>query len=337
MIVPSMYYLIKNVHNYDIIFVNGYRSLGVAGVLISKIFRKQCILKASSNGEMSGEFFYTGLIRLGINKKTFLFRFFLRIRNVLLKKADAFVSFSPKITNELKMSGIKSENIYEIPNCFDQNQFFKIKDDEKIKLRKSLNLPVNSKILIFTGRLAVEKGLPFLLAVWNEIQKIHKDALLLLVGSGKDLRFSCEEELKEYVKKNNLSDSVIFTGKVNFDKVHEYLKSSDIFVFPSNDEAFGNSLIEAMACGLPSITTSFIIQHGYNGYSIEIESFNQLYYYIDLLLKNRELIDELGRNALQTSREKYSKSIVVQSYIKLFNNVYNLRENIKMRKILSDI
>ena len=155
--------------------------------------------------------------------------------------------------------------------------------------------------------------------VWNEIQKNNKNILLLLVGSGENLIFSCEDELKEYVKRKRIENSVRFTGKVNFNKVHEYLKSSDIFVLPSDDEPFGNSLIEAMSCGIASISTSFIIQHGYDGYSIEPKNFGQLYNYIDLLLKNNQLMDEIGNNALQTIGEKYSKSIVAQTYIDLFN------------------
>ena len=106
-------------------------------------------------------------------------------------------------------------------------------------------------------------------------------------------------------------------------KVNEYLKASDIFVLPSDDEAFGNSLIEAMACGLASISTSFIIEHGYNGYSFEPGNDAQLYYFIDLLLKNNELINELGENAVRTVREKYSRAKVVNSYIKLFNSLYS--------------
>ena len=319
MVITSMYYLIKNVREYDLVFVSGFRSLGISSVLVSKIFRKGCVLKADNIGEMSGEFFHRGIETVGFNKGSLVFKIFIIFRNFLLKKADAFVSISPKITCEFKRSGINPSQIYEIPNCVDQDQFYKVTSEEKIKLRSKLNLPLNGKIVIYTGRLVLEKGLPFLLRVWNEIQKNNKNILLLLVGSGENLIFSCEDELKEYVKRKRIENSVRFTGKVNFNKVHEYLKSSDIFVLPSDDEPFGNSLIEAMSCGIASISTSFIIQHGYDGYSIEPKNFGQLYNYIDLLLKNNQLMDEIGNNALQTVEEKYSKSIVAQTYIDLFN------------------
>ena len=163
MVITSMFYLIENVFNYDTIFVYGFRSLGIAGVLISKIFRKHCVLKASNIGEMSGEYFDTGLGHLGLSKNFLLYRILLNLRNDLLMKADAFVSFSPKITNEFKNCRIKSEKIFEIPNLFDEEQFYKVTHTEKIELKNRLNLPLNKKILIYTGRLTLEKGLPLLL------------------------------------------------------------------------------------------------------------------------------------------------------------------------------
>jgi glycosyltransferase involved in cell wall biosynthesis len=321
MMITSIFHLIKDIRNWEIVFVSGFRTLGVSAVIVSKMFKKGCILKADNLGEMSGEFFYRGLEKRGFNKDSLLFNSFLTLRNVILKKADAFVSISPKMTYEFRRSGIKPEKLYEIPNCVEQNKFYKATNEEKIKLRSKLKLPLNSKIVIYTGRLVPEKGLPFLLKVWNEIQKKNKNILLLLVGSGENSVYSCEDELKEYVKKNGLENSVIFTGKIHFDKVPEYLQSSDIFVFPSDDEPFGNSLIEAMSCGLASISTSFIIQHDYNGYLIEAQNFKQLYHYLDLLLKNNQLIDELGKNAIRTVDEKYSKTIVTQRYINLFNKI----------------
>lgn len=332
MVITSMYYLIENVFNYDTIFVYGFRSLGIAGVLVSKIFRKHCVLKASNIGEMSGEYFDTGLGHLGLSKNFLFYRILLNLRNNLLMKADAFVSFSPKITNEFKNCRIKSEKIFEIPNLFDEDQFYKVAPGEKIELKNRLNLPLNKKILIYTGRLTFEKGLPLLLKVWYEINKIH-NGILLLVGSGQNLRSSCEDTLRKFVKDNNLEDSVIFIGKIDMGKVNEYLKASDIFVLPSDDEAFGNSLIEAMACGLASVSTSFIIDHGHNGFSFEPGNFDQLYYYIDLLLKNSQLRNELGENAVRTVREKYSRAKVVNSYIKLFNSFYSPFIKLKPRQV----
>ena len=87
--------------------------------------------------------------------------------------------------------------------------------------------------------------------VWLEVQRQHPNVKLLVVGAGGLDIHNCEAELKAYVIANGLQDSVHFTGSV--ENVHEYLQVADIFVFPTENEAFGISLIEAMACGLPAI------------------------------------------------------------------------------------
>ncbi|MGA9292741.1 MAG: glycosyltransferase family 4 protein, partial [Ignavibacteriaceae bacterium] len=294
-------------------------------VLISRIFRKYCILKAENIGEMSGEFFYRGLEQIGISKNFFLFKIFLRFRNKLIKKANAFISLSSEITSEFKKYGIGVEKIYEIPNPVDQDIFCKVHDEEKKKIKAKLNFPINKKILIYTGRLVYEKGLPFLLKVWNEIQKNNDDLFLVLVGSGGDFAYSCEKEIKEYVKENQLENGVIFTGKVDVKRIHEYLKSADIFIFPTErGEGLPNSVLEAMACGLVIVTNpvsgiSDVVKDKVNGFLMEKGNVEQYCNYINMLNKDEHLLNEISRNAVLTISEKYSKAIVVQSYIDLFN------------------
>ena len=146
----------------------------------------------------------------------------------------------------------------------------------------------------------------------------------MIVGSGKDLLFSCEEELKNFVKENKLEGSVRFTGYVNVDDIHEYVKSSDIFVLPSESEALPVSLIEAMACGLAVITTQVggikdFIRHNENGLLVNVGSFKQLYNFIETLIEDDTLAIKIGQNAILTVKEKYSKASVAQSYINLFS------------------
>jgi glycosyltransferase involved in cell wall biosynthesis len=81
-------------------------------------------------------------------------------------------------------------------------------------LRKQLGLPETHTIAVYTGRLVSYKGLPLLLEVWKDIQNQHKNVLLLLVGTGGLDIHNCEADLHEYVKSNDLEQSVHFTGSV---------------------------------------------------------------------------------------------------------------------------
>jgi glycosyltransferase involved in cell wall biosynthesis len=315
--------LIKLRRQYDLIFVSGFRVLGIAAVLISKLFGKPCILKADSLGEMSGDFFADGLAKFGLFTSSFPFKLFLRLRNKILKRANAFVAISSEVSAELAAYGINQQIIQAIPNGVDTSEFQPAGCGKKHQLRHKLHLPAHAVIVTYTGRLVSYKGLPLLLRVWREIQCKHNHAKLLLIGSGGLDIHNCEAELKTYVKENNLQNTVQFIGNVQ--NVNEYLQASDIFVFPTENEAFGISLIEAMSCGLPAIATPVggvkdILQDKHNGLLVKKGDFRQLYKALDTLLTDAVLSSSLGKSAWQTVKEMYSAEIVTQKYIELFRN-----------------
>jgi len=316
--------LIRLRNQYDLIFVSGYRIIGVTAVLVGKLFRKPVILKADSQGEMSGEFFESGLKNFGISHKSLLFRLLLGIRNAILKKANAFSAISPEIASELSSIGLAPNRIHHIPNGVDTKRFLRVEPAQKIHLREKLNLPKTATIAIYTGRLVTYKGLPLLLKVWDEVRRKHRNVLLILVGIGGLDIDNCEEDLRTYVKSACLEDYVRFTGLIR--NVPEYLQASDIFVFPTENEAFGASLVEAMACGLPVITTPVgaikdIVIDRETGLLVQPGHSKQLYQSVELLLSNNELASHLSQAASISVRDKYSSEIVTKKYLSLFQNL----------------
>jgi len=321
LVLTSLPALVRLRRQYDLIFVSGFRLLGVPAVLISRLLGKACILKADSRGEMSGSYFTAGLARLRLRPSSFAFRLFLGVRNTILRRADAFVAISEEMARELVIHGVDPADIHMIPNGVDTKRFHPVTEDEKLKLRRKLGLPVTGKIVSFTGRLVSYKGLPLLLRVWQEIQRKHRDVRLVLVGSGGLDIHNCEAELKAYVDAHSLQDSVRFTGDVH--NVYEYLQASDIFAFPTGSEAFGISLIEAMACGLPVISTGVggledILQHRRNGLLVEPGNHRQLYEALECLLADHALAGCLGKAARQTVEDRYSMETVTREYVQLF-------------------
>jgi len=178
----------------------------------------------------------------------------------------------------------------------------------------------------YTGRLVSYKGLPLLLRVWQEIQRKHRHVSLILVGAGGLDIHNCEADLKAYIAANELQQSVHFTGSVQ--NVPEYLQASDIFVFPTENDAFPSSLVEAMTCGLPVITTPVgaiktIVTDKQNGLVVQPGNFQQLYEALDTLITDTTLAGHLGQGARQTVQARYSTAIVTQKYIKLFSQAAN--------------
>ena len=217
----SLPMLIKLRHQYDLIFVSGYRVIGLTAVLVGKLFNKPVVLKADSQGEMSGDFFENGLKKIGVSHKSVLFKWFLGFRNLVLKQADAFSAISREIASEWISSGIPSEKVYLIPNSVDTRRFVPAGTLQKKELRTRLSLPQDAYIAIYTGRLVSYKGLPLLLKVWDKIRRKRGDVLLIVAGTGGLDIHNCENEMREYVKDNGFEKYVLFTGAVQ--NVHEYL------------------------------------------------------------------------------------------------------------------
>lgn len=324
LMVSSLPALIRLRRQFDLIFVSGFRILGVTAVLVGNLFDKAVVLKADSQGEMSGEFFTHGLAKMRLTPTSPPFSLFLWVRNQVLRQADAFATITSDVQAELVDAGIPGDAIHAIPNSVDTSRFFPVDAEQKREMRVKTGLPPAGKIVVYTGRLVSYKGLPLLLKVWNEICRKYSDASLLLVGAGGLDIHNCETELREYVQQNSLQDRVFFPGSVQ--NVPDYLQASDIFVLPTEDDAFPGALIEAMACCLPVITTPVgaiktVIQDGQNGLMVQPGNFRQLGDALDLLLSDCALAAQLAKAGLQTVQNQYSSAIVTRQYAQLFRQV----------------
>lgn len=316
--------LIRLRGHYDVIFVSGFRIIGIAAVLAGKMLGKIVVLKADSQGEMSGSFFADGLAPLRLTPASWPFALFLRMRNQLLKRADAFTAITRGVRAEFIDAGIAETAVYDIPNCVDTSRFFPVNGEQKLERRARLGLPRQGKIVVYTGRLVSYKGLPLLLQVWSQLLSTHHCARLLLVGTGGLDIHNCESELKDYVARNDLRDSVLFTGSVQ--NVEEYLQASDVFVLPTEEDAFPGALIEAMACCLPVVTTPVgaigtVIQDRRNGLMVEPGNAGQLVEALNLLLSDDALAACLGKEGWQTVQRQYSAAIVTHHYAQLFRTL----------------
>lgn len=227
-------FLISNAHRFDVVHLHtfGWYLLGV--IPIAKMLKLPTLLKIPNVGDF-------GLP--GIRKRLF--------GNILLKlvtSADAFVSMDKKITEELVAEGISSNRIFRTSNGIDTSVYHPPSSEEqKTKTRKKLNLP-KGRLCLFTGRLTPQKGLIDLFAAWPEILKKVPSAHLILCGSGTQ-----EQELRNLSRSYRIDKNIHFKGSVN--NIASYYRISDLFILPSYAEGNSNSLLEAMACGLPVVST----------------------------------------------------------------------------------
>lgn len=166
----------------------------------------------------------------------------------------------------------------------------------------------NPKVrFVYTGRLVKWKGVAYLVEAFKSALN-HVDAELLIVGSGNE-----REALEIQVNKLGIDDRVHFYGWLSHDKMRNCLANSDVFVMPSLRESGGNSVLEAMAMGLPAIVTDWggpgILVDETCGIKVKpnspLEFTNGLSEAIVSLAQSKELRNRLGQNSLKRIKSNY--------------------------------
>jgi glycosyltransferase involved in cell wall biosynthesis len=158
-----------------------------------------------------------------------------------------------------------------------------------------------------------------MLRAWEALYRQGLAATLVLVGEGgADIR-ACEPELRTFVRERRLEAIVRFAGAVT--DVEDYLRAADCFLFPTTDEAFGLSLVEAMACGLPVASTAvggikdFLVD-GQNGIVVPVGDEEALKGAIQQLIA----VEALGRAARATVVSRFSREAVADAWVRLIES-----------------
>ncbi len=147
------------------------------------------------------------------------------------------------------------KNIYTVYNGIDTMLFSQ--KDKSIVHRQDLGFSEDDFIMVFSGRINKDKGISELIDAMLEIQEFPNIKLLVLGSTFFDNAKQEDNFFKNLRKKSViLKCNIIFTGFIPYEKVPSYLQLADIAVLPSMwDEPFGLTIVEAMAAGLPLITT----------------------------------------------------------------------------------
>lgn len=226
--------------------------------------------------------------RLGLKKRLTLHT--AQKRLILeLEQCDYLVVASNFLKQSYIEMGFDGDKIFVLPYGVNLSRFYPLSPPNQ-------NLTKPSFRVIYVAQISPRKGLVYLLEAWKQLNL--KDAELLVIGAVQD-------EMKPVLAKY----TGLFTHipRVANEQLREYYSSSDVFVLPSLEDGFAYVVPEAMACGLPVITTvntgaSELIEHGKQGFVVPIRSSVAIAEYLELLYHNPQIRQQMGQAALNKAQ-----------------------------------
>lgn len=299
-------HLLRRKGEYDVIYVHIVKYFAFIGATMGRILGKKVLIKFSGWEELD-----KGVLNEGMRKKVLY-----RILGWGVKKADYYIAISSEIEAALKRCAFPPSRIVRLPNGVDTLKFFP--ESDKSALRKRLGLTEASTLGVFVGRLVNEKGLPYLMTAWRQASLTRPGAVLVIVGDG-----YLRDELEKMAVELGIEENVVFTGQV--DNVDDFMRASDFYILPSLTEGLSNTLLEAMACGLPVVGTRIsgtmdLIADGKNGFLAEPGDPGSLAEKISILARDEGLRESMGVVSREIIEKEFSFGRVVERYLELFKD-----------------
>ena len=177
------------------------------------------------------------------------------------------------------------------------------------------------KDICAVGRLAKQKGYDILLEAFQEFRKTHPDYHLHIYGKG-----ALQQQLEEQIAALELSDCVTLYGSVP--DVMFQVADMGMYVMASRFEGMPNALMEAMACGLPSISADCdfgpgeLIRDRENGILVPVENVKALAFAMAEVADNKELAEKLSQNG-QNIRNTHNGELIAKMYYQYITDVVN--------------
>jgi len=223
------------------------------------------------------------------------------------KKAAALVACSEGLKDRAQLF-LPSVSIGVIPNGVELDRFSPAETTEKSKVLR----------LLTVGRLSVTKRVEMLINAVEILHKAGSKIRLTVVGGGRT-----EQQLKDMVLGRSIGDIIEIAGRMDSEKMPDVYRQNDIFISASMQEGMSNAMLEAMASGLPIVTTrceglAELIDG--NGLIVEQDNVEEIAKAVKRLDDDHELYKRMS-TAARKQAEKFDWANVASSYIKQYRKI----------------
>ncbi len=204
---------------------------GCAAVLLARALGKPCVVKVHGSD-------------INVIAKTPTARAIMRRT---LPLADALVTVSRPMGDELRRMGVPASRIHLVANGVDGRLFGRTR--RRDDARRDLGLRAQGPIILFVGRIEPQKGIGELLEAFERVLRARADVTLVLVGDGV-WRARAEASARE-----RFGPRLVVAGARPFEEIPQWMAACDVITLPSHNEGTPNVLLEGLASGRPAVAT----------------------------------------------------------------------------------
>lgn len=273
-------------------------------------------------------------LKLYGNKKKYAEKYYIHMHSVPrqyygnekeFSDCKGLISISKYVANEIcadQRVHISDDQIKLMYNCIDTESIYPKKDSDRLAYLKKFGISTEKKVILFAGRLCKDKGIEEVIECVKRLR--NKNYVLVIVGSNfysSGIVSPYEEYLRDITEE--IQDQIVFTGYIDYSKMSYIYNMADVVVLPSMwEEPAGMTIIEAMACRKPVVTT---ISGGIPEYTgidncILVEKdesiIENLILYIEKILSDKNYADEIA-NKGYIRATKFNKKYYYKQFLEI--------------------
>ncbi len=230
-----------------------------------------------------------------------------------INHSDAITTVSESLKKDTLATFKINKEIHVVPN------FIEILPPSSLKSFKELIAPNNERILVHTSNFRKVKRVEDVVLTFHLVRE-KVPSKLVLIGDGPE-----RDAVEALCRNLKLCDHVVFLGKQ--DAIHDLLSQCDLFLLPSETESFGLAALEAMANGVPVVSSNTggipeINKEGYSGYLLPVGDIEAMANKSIAILENDQTLAKFKTQALEQAK-LFSPQNAINAYCKIYNHLLN--------------
>jgi len=310
----TLWFFVSRQSTFDVVHLHGFSQKSVLLVLLARLFGKKVVITIHTADQDEPE----GVRRLG----AFAYQRYV--------SADQFIAISPRLAENYRRAGLPENRLAVASNAVDTDRFSPVDAAERRRLRAELDAaPVDLPWILFVGFFSADKAPDVLADAWLQLHQAGLRSSLVLVGASRSAYHEVDASIAERIRIEAIdagaADLLHFAGEVR--DVEKYHRAADVFVMPSVREAFGMSLVEAMACGKPVIATRIpgvtdtIVEDGKTGILVAPRDADGLAAAIRSVLDDSAAAAAMGARARAAVMQRFALDAAAERWSAIYRKV----------------